>query len=209
MKKIVVIDFETYMNTKNKYSLRRMSDIQYICDPRFQVISIAILVDNKVTVYPGNSTVWLPLLKAYDRLGYRIIAHNARFDLRILALRFGFIPKSVSDTMLIARYLGFPECSLKILASQLLNDQKLELGTDGLRLETLTPKMWNELCVYNIRDVELTLQLWDLFLPLIPVDELTLINQTLQLCFKSHTIDWLKWSTSGKELRSAIDRLEF
>ena len=209
MEKIVVFDFETYMNTKDKYTLRKLSDIAYICDPRFQVISIAILVDGKVTVYPGNSPLWLPLLKAYDRDGYRIVAHNARFDLRVLALRFGFIPASIGDTMLMARYLGFPSCDLRTLSEKLLADRKLELETDGLRLEALSPAAWDELCVYNSRDVELTQQLYTLFLPLISADEFALINQTLQLCLKSHSLDWNRWADFGNDARAAIARMGF
>ena len=76
-----------------------------------------------------------------------VVAHNGRFDFRILALRFGIVPSVMADTMLMARYFGFPKCSLAILAKQLLHKDKLSFPAEGLRFEDLNQKIFDELCI--------------------------------------------------------------
>lgn len=206
---MLFFDFESYFSKKYKYSLSKLSDIQYICDPRFQVVSVAILVNEKITVYSGLDETWIALMRDYNKKGYRFIAHNARFDLRVLALRYGFIPDKLSDTMLMARYLGYANCDLATLSANLLTDRKLHLETDGKRLEQIPPEEWVRLCEYNSKDVELTKKLYDLFLPLMPAHEEALIEQTLRLCLKTHAIDWTGMNALRTEAKKIVSLLSY
>jgi hypothetical protein len=76
----VVIDFETFMDPATRYSLKFLSDIQYILDPRFEVLSIAIGHKSKTKVYPGDSKEWIKELERLNDEHHIFIAHNARFD---------------------------------------------------------------------------------------------------------------------------------
>jgi len=186
----VFIDFETYMNKSKRYTLDHLSDVQYITDPRFEVLSVAISVNNKISVYPGNTHLWPTRVAGLNNDDHFFIAHNGRFDFRILSLRFGITPLRMSDTMLMARFLGYPKCGLGNLAEQLLFDKKLELNTDGKRLKNLGQVEWLKLARYNAKDVELTQRLYQFFFSNFPQIEMLLIDQTLRLCLKPHSIDW-------------------
>ena len=59
-----------------------------------------------------------PLLDALR--GRELILHGADYDLRMLRRTYGFVPKSVFDTMLSARLLGFVEFGLTHLVEKLL-----------------------------------------------------------------------------------------
>lgn len=104
----VVLDFETYYNKKDKYTLsaKGMTYEKYIRDPRFEIIGVAIKIDGgqsefypphqvrEVLDYIGNTYGW-------DNV--RLIAHNGRFDCAILGWIFNVYPKQVADTMLMSR----------------------------------------------------------------------------------------------------------
>ena len=52
--------------------------------------------------------------------GHELILHGADYDLRLLRRACGFVPKTIFDTMLAARLLGFTEFSLTSLVDRLL-----------------------------------------------------------------------------------------
>jgi ribonuclease D len=63
----------------------------------------------------------LSLRPFWDALSSReLILHGADYDLRLLRRAWGFVPKSIFDTMLAARLLGFTEFSLTSLVNRLL-----------------------------------------------------------------------------------------
>jgi len=195
MKKIsqmtpVFIDFETYLDKAKRYSLTHLSDLQYITDPRFQVLSVAIGVNGKTRVYPGNTPLWKKQLLVLNDDDHIFVAHNGRFDFRILSIHCGIVPRWMADTMLMARFMGYPKCGLGELAHKLLSDQKLELNVDGKRLKDLSQDEWKNLVNYNEKDIRLTQKLYQILLPNLPQMEMPLIDQTLKLCLKSHSIDW-------------------
>ncbi len=95
-------DFETFYT--QEYSLRRMTPVEYILDPRFEAIGCAI----KEGV--GGNTYWVDgpdLTKFFADLPRDIIgvSHNWLFDGCVLAWRYNFIPRLSVCTLSVARAL--------------------------------------------------------------------------------------------------------
>lgn len=112
-----------------------------------------------------------------------VVMHNAVFDAYILKEVFGITPHFIVDTMLMSRLLNGPflSASLDDVAKRYGLDGKLDLEfTKGIR--ELSPVQISELRQYAIRDVSLTRQLADKLLPLVPPEELQIINHTIK-CF--------------------------
>jgi hypothetical protein len=99
---IIAADFETYYD--KEYSLRKMTPVEYILDPRFESIGMAVREG-----YPSNNpTYWVDgpdLQKWFDQApkDAMYISHNALFDMCIASFRYGFVPKYMADTLGISR----------------------------------------------------------------------------------------------------------
>ena len=94
------LDFETFYS--DDYSLRRMTPVEYIMDPRFEALGCAF-------IWQGGSTIWIdgPELADYfhdiDWENTLAISHNALFDMLILSLRYGVTPGMYGCTLSMAR----------------------------------------------------------------------------------------------------------
>ena len=98
---VITLDFETFFDTQ--YSLTRMSEVDYILDPRFETIMCAVKVDNsQSTVHIGHENVAARFAQI-DWANSAFLSHNARFDASILAWRFGIRPALYLDTLSMAR----------------------------------------------------------------------------------------------------------
>lgn len=100
--KTIVLDFETFYSTE--YSLRKMTPVEYILDPRFEVIGCAVrdpdFLDERVKFMSDIQ------LRAYlATLPEKVIvaSHNALFDMCILAWWYGYTPTLMADTLGMAR----------------------------------------------------------------------------------------------------------
>lgn len=96
----IKIDFETYYD--KEYSLRKMTPVEYILDPRFEVIMMSVKRSGKDPFYleGNNIKLFFELLDPEDTV---LISHNALFDMCIVAWHYNFLPKLFSCTMSIAR----------------------------------------------------------------------------------------------------------
>lgn len=104
----ITIDFETYYSKKEKYSLssKDMTPEQYIRNPKFEIIGLAIKVQDKQSQFLTTNEIqeWLDHIEiVYGWDNVRLIAHNARFDCAILGWVFNVYPKQIADTMLMSR----------------------------------------------------------------------------------------------------------
>ena len=96
------LDFETYYD--DVYSLRKMSAIEYIQDPRFEALGCAFSIGDT-----GEVSWWVDgpdLPAAFARVPWQntfAIAHNSLFDMLILSLRYGHVPGFYGDTLSMAR----------------------------------------------------------------------------------------------------------
>jgi DNA polymerase family A len=109
--KQIVVDFETYYD--QDYSLRKMTPVEYILDPRFECIGVAVKED-------GGPAEWLTpdefvrYLRGLE-LHVCMISHNALFDMCLLAWRFDYVPHLMIDTLGMARaWLGHELRSLSL-----------------------------------------------------------------------------------------------
>ena len=82
-KDLVVIDFETFYD--KDYSLSKLTTQQYVDDPRFEVIGVAVKVNNGTTEwFSGTKEETTKFLGQYDWANAIVVAHNALFDATIL-----------------------------------------------------------------------------------------------------------------------------
>lgn len=98
--KTIFLDFETYYDSE--YSLKKMTPVQYILDPRFEAIGCAVKegVNGKGYWIDGPD-----LQKFFDDLDREVatVTFNALFDNCIFAWRFGYSPKLMIDMLGVAR----------------------------------------------------------------------------------------------------------
>jgi DNA polymerase len=103
---IVTIDYETAYS--REYSLRRMSEVEYILSPLYETLMCAIkLGDGPSRVYIGDANIRAAFAQI-DWDNVAVLAHNTRFDGAILAWRFGIIPRFYLDTLSMARAMTHP-----------------------------------------------------------------------------------------------------
>lgn len=106
----ITLDFETYYD--NDYSLRKMTPVEYILDPRFEIIGCAVKDDG-----PAR---WMEVDQLREYLAelperVTIVSHNALFDMCILAWRLNYVPTLMVDTLGMARaWLGHKLKSLSL-----------------------------------------------------------------------------------------------
>lgn len=97
--RVLTLDFETYYS--REYSLRKMSPVEYILDPRFQCTGLAVKRGDAPAEWVHGEDVE----DFFRELPTEVmcISHNALFDMSICAWRYGWVPKLMVDTLGIAR----------------------------------------------------------------------------------------------------------
>lgn len=182
---ILTIDFETYY-TNTDLGFKTQTTEEYIRDPRFEVIGVAVQVgDGEPEWFSGTKEATKEWLLQFDWGNSMALAHNALFDMAILNWHFGIKPKAIADTLSMARAVHGTEVgnSLAKLADY------YEIGVKGtavvnalnLRREDFPPKQLAAYGEYCCNDVALT---YDLFLRLLPQftkNELRLIDATIRM----------------------------
>jgi DNA polymerase I-like protein with 3'-5' exonuclease and polymerase domains len=182
---LITLDFETYYTTKD-LGFKTQTTEEYVRDPRFEVVGVAVKVNDEPTQWCSDSLDEIDLwLHQFDWDNSMVIAHNAMFDMAILNWHFDIRPKAIADTLSMARAINGIEVgnSLKKLAVH------YELGVKGeevlqavnLRRRDFSEQQLAEYGAYCRNDVDLT---YDLFLTLLPMFqkvELKLIDLTIRM----------------------------
>lgn len=186
MKK-VVIDYESFYS--QDYSLSKMTPVEYILDPRFEVIGCSVKED-------GGTSRWLepdqiPGYLASLPPKVMMISHNSLFDAAILAWRYGYLPYLIVDTLgmaraWLARYLR--RLSLSSVA------QFLGLGVKGntvmkvigmTRADIIRNGLYEDYKAYCITDSDLC---WGIYEHIIrdgfPASELVVMDTVLRACLE-------------------------
>ena len=182
---LITIDFETYYTTKD-LGFKTQTTEEYVRDPRFEVVGVAVKVNNEPTQWCSDSLDEIDLwLHQFDWDNSMVIAHNAMFDMAILNWHFDIRPKAIADTLSMARAINGIEVgnSLKKLAVHYNLGVKGEevLQAVNLRRRDFTEQQLAEYGAYCRNDVDLT---YDLFLTLLPMFqkvELKLIDLTIRM----------------------------
>lgn len=187
--KYVVLDFETFYDSKAGYSLRKLSVPEYIGDKRFKVHCLGVEMDGKKRILWGDKAIkaWLNEVELYTE-DYAFVMHNAFFDAAILKWHYNFVPARMLDTILIANHvLGSAKETGK---SNALADLAIRLGFEAKgRLDFMdgvsdpSEEQRRLLEIYLNGDLSLTRKVLDKLLPFVslPEVELWLIDHTLRM----------------------------
>jgi DNA polymerase len=182
---LITLDFETYYTTKD-LGFKTQTTEEYVRDPRFEVVGVAVKVNDEPTQWCSDSLDEIDLwLHQFDWDNSMVVAHNAMFDMAILNWHFDIRPKAIADTLSMARAINGIEVgnSLKKLALHYQLGVKGEevLQAVNLRRRDFTEEQLAAYGMYCRNDVDLT---YDLFLTLLPMFqrvELKLIDLTIRM----------------------------
>lgn len=187
--KILTLDFETYYD--KTYSLSKMTTEEYIRSDLFQVVGIAVAVDDAPAVwFSGTMDETRAWLQQFDWVNSFVLAHNTQFDGAILSWRFGIKPKGWLDTLCMARAIHGVDAggSLKALAERYQIGEKGNevVSALGLRREDFPEAQLAQYGEYCKNDVHLTRTLFHrLMMPGLgagfPPKELKVIDTTLRM----------------------------
>ena len=181
---LVTIDFETYYD--KDYSLSKMTTEAYIRDPRFEVIGVAVKVNNNRTEWAsGTDTQIRQFLQTFNLHEACLCAHNTMFDGAIISWYYNINPRFFTDTLCLSRSVDGVEVggSLRALAERYGVGVK---GTEvlnalGKRRDSFTPEELSRYGDYCINDVNLTYDLFRVLGNNFPKKELKLIDLTLRM----------------------------
>jgi len=184
-KDVIVIDYETYYD--KDYSLSKLTTQQYIDDPRFEVIGVAVKVNREPTKwFTGSKEDTTIFLSAFNWDNAIVVAHNALFDASILTWQFGIKPFLWADTLSMARAVHGTEVGGSL--SKLVTHYELgEKGTEVInalgkrRIDMINDGSLDAYGRYCINDVELTRKLFDKLAPHFDKTEIRLIDMTIRM----------------------------
>ena len=181
--KILTIDFETRWSSRN-YTLTKTTTEEYIRDTRFKAFGACVHefgTDSPIEWVRGAE---LPeYFSSVDWGRTAVLAHNAQFDISIMAWRYGVSPCFIFDTLSMARATRGVEVgnSLARLAADfgLPEKGKAVHSTDGVA--ELDADLELELAEYCKHDVYLCEQIFERLSRGYPKKELRLIDMTLKM----------------------------
>jgi len=182
---VLTIDFETYYD--RDFSLTKYTTEEYIRHPMFEVIGVAVQIDNgDPEWFSGSHKEIQQFLLQFNWQNSLALAHNAMFDAAILNWIFDITPKGWLDTLSMARPIHGVDAggSLKALA------ERYELGEKGTEVVNALGKRRALFDAYELarygeycrNDVALTYKLFNLLKQKgFPVKELKLIDLTIKM----------------------------
>ena len=181
---IITLDFETYYD--KPFSLTKLTTEEYIRDDRFEVIGVAVAVDDGVPEwFSGTQAETKAFLKKFDWENALALAHNMQFDGAILNWHFGIKPKGYLDTLCMARAVHGVDAggSLKALAERYQVGAK---GDEVIRAEGKRRTDFYDVDLdlygkYCINDVAITYDLFKILAKTFPTKELKVIDTTLKM----------------------------
>jgi DNA polymerase len=183
---LITIDFETFYE-KSTFSLSKLTTEEYVRDDRFEVIGVAVKVNDGETEWASGTHEQIKgWLEGFDWANSMAIAHNMMFDGFILSERFGIFPKVYADTLSMGRAIHGVEVggSLAVLA------QRYNLGTKGDEVIAasgknrvdFTDEDLDRYGDYCVNDVELTYKLFSAMIKKgFPKTEMKLIDLTTRM----------------------------
>ena len=185
----VTLDFETYYDTK--YSLKKLTTLEYVYDERFKVHGVGIQINNSRPYYVYNDSDVDDIKNELQRLfpagnTHTLLCHNTAFDALIMDIHYGVRAGWYQDTQLMGRGCN-PHASSSLEAMCLMvwpNDPIKRKGTelsDFKGVRDLTVEDQETLGDYCINDVFLTYDLYQALIPFYPEAELETIHLTLKM----------------------------
>ena len=183
--KLITIDFETFYSADIGFA--KQTTEEYVRDPQFHVIGVAVKVDNEETQWASGTHEELATwLNTFDWAGSIALAHNAMFDGFILNEHFNIRPKFWADTLCMGRAI----CGVEVSGSLAALTERYGLGAKGTEVHNFKGyrrtdfQDW-ELSKYGdycINDVNLTYALFNkMMADGFPKKEMHVINQTVRM----------------------------
>ena len=181
---LITLDFETFYN--KEYSLKKLTTEEYVRDPRFEVLGVAIKVNNRITEWASGTQEQLKtFLQRHDWNNAMVLAHNTMFDGAILSWVFDIKPRAYTDTVCIARAVNGVEESVSLKALS----EKYGVGKKGDEIQNtldkhrqdFTDEELERLGDYAVNDVDLTYDLFTIMAKGFPKKELKLIDLSLRM----------------------------
>jgi len=183
-KQIITIDFETYWDTKEGYTLSKMTTEEYIRDKRFKAFGVCVHEYGS-----GDDIRWVSAdgLRDYfsgvDWGRTAVLAHNAQFDVSIMEWIYDVHPAFIFDTLSMARALRGVEVgnSLAKLADAFGLPAKGTAVHSTNGVAELDEVLESELADYCKHDVYLCERIFARLVAGYPSSELRLIDMTLKM----------------------------
>ena len=181
---LITLDFETYYS--KEYSLKKLTTEEYVRDPRFEVLGVAIKVNNGETEWASGTQEQLKtFLQTFDWDRSMVLAHNTMFDGAILSWVFDIKPRAYTDTVCIARAVNGVETSASLSALA----ERYGIGKKGDEIQNtldkhrqdFTDEELERLGDYAVNDVDLTYDLFAIMAKGFPKKELKLIDLSLRM----------------------------
>lgn len=150
-------DYETFYS--KDYSLRRMTPVEYILDPRFECIGFGAAENDGKPFWVEAEDV--PRYLAGLPKPTAMVSHNALFDQCVAAWRHGYIPDLMIDTMGMARAMlaaKLKGVSLALVAKHLGLQAKGDtiLKVEGMNREMIKAAgLWDAYVNYCLGDVDI------------------------------------------------------
>lgn len=185
--KNVTIDFESFWDRPNKYSLSCMSTEDYVGHALFEVNGVSAMIDDgPVEWFSGTMDETAEWLDKWDIPNSAITAHHARLEATILEMRFGIRPKFIFCT----EYMANP--SLKPFMTSLGLKALLEyfelppkgdglIETEGLRREEFSPALMERHAGYGCNDTQQTRALFKKLRPRLSADECRVLDLIVRM----------------------------
>jgi hypothetical protein len=179
----IVADFESYYD--QEYSLRRMTPVEYIMDPRFEITGCAVAEGD------DGPAMWLDTEQLPDYFRSKahlpFVSHNALFDMCIMTWRLGVRPPLMIDTMGMARATVAPFTKGVSLAKVsnffgfgMKTDTILKvsgMGRDAIRANGL----WMAYTTYAINDAHLCREAYKRMRASFPRSELLVMDMVIRM----------------------------
>jgi hypothetical protein len=188
----IFLDFETYYD--KEYSLRKMTPVEYILDPRFETILCAVresYPSNKPPYFVDGADFgkWVKDAKLEDA---SVVTFNALFDMCIMAWRYDCVPRLMVDMLGVSRALlghRLRSLSLKNVARHLNLGAKGDTVHNVIGMNRATIKangLWNDYAAYSMLDNELCEGIYEQLVRSgrFPVGEIAIMDTVLRCAIK-------------------------
>jgi len=181
---IITLDFESYYS--KEFSLTKFTTEEYIRDKQFEVIGVAVKVDDDETVwFSGTHDETKAWLNQFDWQHSALLCHNTLFDGAILAWVFDLNPAFYMDTLCMARAIHGVDAGGSLAALV----KRYNLGEKGTEVVNALGKKrldfdsgdLDRYAGYCRNDVDLTYRLFNQLATGFPGEELELIDMTLRM----------------------------
>ena len=181
--RVLVVDFETAWSLD--YTLSKMTTEEYVRDARFKAWGLCWkeLGEEGAPVWVRGDDVqgWVDSI---DWSTTAVLAHNAQFDVTILAWRYGAKPCFIFDTLSMARALRGVEVGnslMKLAEAFSLPPKGTAVHSTKGMLDSIPFDTELELADYCKHDVFLCEEIFNRLIPGYPTKELRLIDMTLRM----------------------------